>query len=52
MAKEAIKNKTGARGLRSVIEQVMKRPMFDLPGSDVKTLVIDEEFVKNVFKEE
>jgi len=52
MAKEAIKNKTGARGLRSVIEKVMKRPMFDLPGSDVKTLTIDEEYVENQLKEE
>ncbi len=33
IAQEAIKRKTGARGLRSIIEQVMSEFMYTLPGS-------------------
>lgn len=52
IASKAIKSGTGARGLRSVIESVMKRPMFDLPGTDTKEIKIDKEFVKNVLNNE
>lgn len=38
----AIKNKTGARGLRSVLEEILKDIMFDLPGSDIKEVVLDD----------
>lgn len=34
IAKETIKNKTGARGLRGVIERVLKEYMFTLPSED------------------
>lgn len=34
IAKETIKNKTGARGLRGVIEKVLKDYMFTLPSED------------------
>ncbi len=47
IAREAIKRKTGARGLRSIIEQVMADFMYDIPGrKDVKALRIDEETVR------
>ncbi len=43
IAKKAIKRKTGARGLRSILEQVLLDTMFDLPGqSNVTKVVIDE----------
>lgn len=43
IAREAIKRKTGARGLRSIIEQVMADFMYELPGrTDVKALTVDE----------
>ena len=43
IAKKAIKRKTGARGLRSSLEQVLHDTMFDLPGqSNVTKVVIDE----------
>lgn len=46
IAKKAIKRKTGARGLRSIIESMLLESMFDLPGSsDVSELVIDEDVV-------
>ena len=32
MAKEAIKRKTGARGLRSIIEEIMKNVMYEIPS--------------------
>ncbi len=34
VAKTALKRKTGARGLRSILEQVMLDVMYDLPGND------------------
>ena len=34
MAELAIKRHTGARGLRSIIENVMKDVMFDIPSRD------------------
>ena len=36
----AIERKTGARGLRSIIESVMMQPMFDLPSDKTVTEVI------------
>jgi ATP-dependent Clp protease ATP-binding subunit ClpX len=44
IAKEAIKRKTGARGLRSIIEDTMKEIMFDIPSNEqvVKVIVNDE----------
>jgi ATP-dependent Clp protease ATP-binding subunit ClpX len=41
VAKEAIKRKTGARGLRAILEEVMLETMFDLPGmKDIKQVTI------------
>jgi len=34
MAQQAIKRNTGARGLRSIIESVMRDVMFSLPSRD------------------
>jgi ATP-dependent Clp protease ATP-binding subunit ClpX len=43
IAKKAIKRKTGARGLRSILEQALLDTMFDLPGlNNVTKVVIDE----------
>lgn len=38
----AMKNKTGARGLRSVLEEILKDVMFDLPGSNIKEVILDD----------
>ena len=32
IAKEALKRKTGARGLRSIIESIMRNVMYDVPS--------------------
>jgi ATP-dependent Clp protease ATP-binding subunit ClpX len=46
IAKLAIERKTGARGLRSIIENIMLEVMFDLPSrEDIKECVITKETV-------
>jgi ATP-dependent Clp protease ATP-binding subunit ClpX len=46
VASEAMKRNTGARGLRSVLEEKMLDLMFDLPSrKDVKECVITKDFV-------
>jgi ATP-dependent Clp protease ATP-binding subunit ClpX len=46
IAKRAIQRKTGARGLRSILEEILLDTMFELPGLDtVKEVVVNEEAV-------
>jgi len=46
IAKRAIERKTGARGLRSILEDILLDTMFDLPGmADVEEVVVNEEAV-------
>jgi ATP-dependent Clp protease ATP-binding subunit ClpX len=46
IAKKALQRKTGARGLRSIMEGILLDPMFDLPGlSDVERIVIGKDVV-------
>ena len=46
IAEKAIKRKTGARGLRSILEEILLDTMFDLPGlSGVAEVVVNEETV-------
>ena len=40
IAEEALKQKTGARGLRSIVEGLMMDVMFDLPSVKVKKVTI------------
>ncbi|MCR4675805.1 MAG: ATP-dependent Clp protease ATP-binding subunit ClpX [Sphaerochaetaceae bacterium] len=49
----AYSQKTGARGLRSIVEDIMMDLMFDVPSmKDVKKIVIDRDTVKNRKKPE
>ena len=44
IAKRAIERKTGARGLRSILEEILLDTMFDLPGMEnVDEIVVNEE---------
>jgi ATP-dependent Clp protease ATP-binding subunit ClpX len=44
IAKRAIKRKTGARGLRSILEDILLDTMFELPSMDnVEEVVVNEE---------
>ncbi len=46
IAKKAIERKTGARGLRSILEDILLDTMFELPGlDDVDEVVVNEEAV-------
>ncbi|WP_370254729.1 ATP-dependent Clp protease ATP-binding subunit ClpX [Nioella sp.] len=46
IAKRAIERKTGARGLRSIMEDILLDTMFELPGTEgVEEVVVNEEAV-------
>ncbi|WP_448588345.1 ATP-dependent Clp protease ATP-binding subunit ClpX [Thermocrinis sp.] len=48
IAKEAIKRKTGARGLRAIMEEIMMDVMFEIPSKrGVKKVLVDEEVIRN-----
>ena len=48
IAKKAVSKKTGARGLRSIIESLLLKTMFNLPTmEDVQEVVVDQQVVKN-----
>ena len=48
VAKEAVKRKSGARGLRAILETSMLEIMYDIPSvEDVKECVISEDVVLN-----
>lgn len=46
IAKMAIERKTGARGLRSILEKILLKPMFEAPDKkDLQEIVIDADVV-------
>jgi ATP-dependent Clp protease ATP-binding subunit ClpX len=48
VAKEALKRKTGARGLRSILEAIMLDIMYELPSQpNIKEVIISEETILN-----
>jgi ATP-dependent Clp protease ATP-binding subunit ClpX len=48
IARKALKRKTGARGLRSILEQSLIDTMFDLPNSpNVDKVVVDESTIED-----
>ena len=48
IAQEAMKRKTGARALRSIVEEIMLDVMYDVPAKDnVEKHVVTAEAVKN-----
>ena len=51
IAKKAMQRKTGARGLRSIVEAVLLDTMYDLPSmDDVSKVVIDETVIRGESK--
>ncbi|MBE5743242.1 MAG: ATP-dependent Clp protease ATP-binding subunit ClpX [Clostridiales bacterium] len=52
IAKKAISLKTGARGLRTIFENIMLDCMYDIPTENAKKVIIDEEVVKGNKKPE
>ena len=45
IAKRALKRKTGARGLRSIMEELLMDTMFELPNIDLEKVIVDENSV-------
>jgi ATP-dependent Clp protease ATP-binding subunit ClpX len=46
IAQKAIARKTGARGLRSIMENILMEPMFDIPtAGDIEEVVINSDVV-------
>ena len=45
IARLALKRKTGARGLRSIMEEILMETMFELPNEDLEKVIIDENTV-------
>ena len=51
VAKEAIERKTGARGLRAIMEDVMLDVMYDIPSEeDIKACKIDGDVIRKIKK--
>ena len=49
IANKAISKKTGARGLRSILENILLKTMFDLPGEDnIEEVIVDSGAAKGV----
>jgi len=47
VASLAIEKKVGARGLRSIVEEMLFNIMFESPSEDVKKYVITEDFFED-----
>ena len=48
VAQKAITRKTGARGLRSIMENILMEPMFDIPtAGDIEEVVINGDVIDN-----
>ena len=47
IAQKAIKKKTGARGLRSILENILLKTMYDLPSQeDIDEVIVDASAAK------
>jgi ATP-dependent Clp protease ATP-binding subunit ClpX len=52
IANIAIKRQTGARGLRSILEDLMADLMFEIPSrTDIDKIIITKDIVENTFKD-
>ena len=47
IADKALAQKTGARGLRTIIEELLLDTMFDVPGGNVEKCIITKDTVEN-----
>ena len=45
IAKKALQRKTGARGLRSIMEELLMDTMFELPNVDLEKVIVDKNSV-------
>jgi len=48
IAAEAVRRKTGARGLRAIMEEIMTDIMFEVPSlGNVKKVIVDEDTIRH-----
>ena len=47
IVRETMSRKTGARGLRSVMEKSLQQAMFEMPGTGAKKLVLTDEIIRS-----
>ncbi|XP_053406041.1 ATP-dependent Clp protease ATP-binding subunit ClpX-like [Mercenaria mercenaria] len=47
IAQVAMKKKMGARGLRAEVERHLLTAMYEVPGSDIKRVVVNEDVIRN-----
>ena len=51
IAKKSLERNTGARGLRSILENILLDTMFELPGiGGVNEIVVNSEVIQNNLK--
>lgn len=50
MVEKAVDYKLGARGLRSICESILTDAMFELPGTNEKSFVLDIDYAKRKFE--
>eukprot|EP00794_Sanderia_malayensis_P009648 gene9648-10636_t len=50
IATVAMERRTGARGLKAIMEKILLDPMFDVPGSNIVGVYVDEDVVKETGK--
>ncbi|VDN15031.1 unnamed protein product [Dibothriocephalus latus] len=48
IAQQAMVTKTGARGLRAIMERILLQPRYDVPGSNIVSVVIDRDVVLGI----
>lgn len=52
IAKEAKARKIGARALRSIVEEVLKKAMFEVPGTDIKRVAVQKDLRVNYYTQD
>jgi ATP-dependent Clp protease ATP-binding subunit ClpX len=45
IARKVIQRSTGARGLKFVMEEILKDAMYHVPGSDIKKIIVNGDLV-------
>jgi ATP-dependent Clp protease ATP-binding subunit ClpX len=47
IAEKSLKRKSGARGLRSIMDEILRKPMFVAPEGDISKVIVDDLAVHN-----
>lgn len=50
IVEKALTLKTGARGLRSIVEEIMTQYMYDIPSTKKRKLVVTKEYAESVYE--